>query len=200
MRLKIGFLNIQKRDVIKNFIEKKSSSIVNTYTKYTNINESEIFYENIFFESYLNKQIKIYEHPIIFEIIKRMDEEDSVSVRIWNLTHSNKIININGDKVEKILIGKDGEGKLQYLTKASCIVEMTIKEYNEMIINLTDNKKEINRLLGENDLENIKKQIDSNWEEYSYSNYLNKSIQPYINRWKNENELKGLIDYKKEEE
>jgi hypothetical protein len=80
---------------------------------------------------------------------------------------------------------------------------MTIKEYNEMIIDLTDNKNQTEQLLGQKDLEDIKNQIDPNWEEYSYSNYLNKSIQPQFNKWLKEeeqkNKYKELIEYKKEE-
>ena len=113
------------------------------------------------------------------------------------------MININKDKVDKILVGKDGNGKLQYLTKASCILEMTIQEYNDMFIDVTDNKDKIENLLGQKDLKDIENQIDPNWEEYSYSNYLNKSIQPQFNKWLKEeqkNEYKELIEYKKEEE
>lgn len=113
------------------------------------------------------------------------------------------MININKDKVDKILVGKDGNGKLQYLTKAYCLLEMTIQEYNDMVIDVTDNKDKIENLLGQNDLKDIENQIDPNWEEYSYSNYLNKSIQPQFNKWlkeKQRNEYKELIEYKKEEE
>ena len=76
--LKIGFLNTKNRGMIQKFLEKRCHLIPN---KPTNIKTEAFdnFYNSDFFKNYIKKQIKIYEHPILFETKKI---EDIVIVKI----------------------------------------------------------------------------------------------------------------------
>ncbi len=128
------------------------------------------------FNSFVVKQQRINAHPSIIKIVGKT--QDTITIQLINITHSTKQIKINNDIIDVKFVGYDGFFKPQYVPKALCIIEMSIQEYNNMIIDISNNENEIQKLGGIANIEKIKKQISLDWETniiYDYKNYLKKS-------------------------
>lgn len=110
------------------------------------------------FEQLIKQENRIRMHP---SFIKKISEKNDIIRCRWvNITHSSKDIKINQQNITKTKVTtyiKDGKEQTQYLVNASCEIELTKKEYNEMIQDISKNTNEIEKLGGQANIKKYKK-------------------------------------------
>lgn len=124
----------------------------------------------------LENRIRMQMHP---SFIKKISETNDIIRCCWvNITHSSKDIKINRQNITKTKISsyiKDGKQQTQYLVDASCEIEVTKEEYNEMIQDISTNPDEINKLGGLENIKKITEKLENEWHNkpsYDYINYF----------------------------
>lgn len=161
---------------------------------------NETFYQHKMFQSYVEKHISIYQHPIIYKKI------DHNTYHVVNLTSSPRNIKINNDIVKVIEIGKynkNGSEYTQYITKAICEVKITQKNFNLLIKDISENPgvkgltkqqlKEINEIIS-NKIEN-----NPDIKKYGFIDYHQKNIISYYKKWVSNQEEVLTLDKLEEE-
>lgn len=97
------------------------------------------FFNSKHFHRLVKNEQEIWSHTLLYKKIK--ETKETVTLKIVNLTHSNKVIKINNEIVNKIKVGtywQDGKEKIQYVPAASWELEITKDEYNEMVQDVTN--------------------------------------------------------------
>lgn len=145
-----------------------------------NQNKLDNFINSKNFDRLVDKENAIKKHP--FFIKKISETNDSIKIKAINISHSPNNIKINQEIVTKTQVAsywKNGNEKLQYLINASCIIELSKKEYHEMIQNVSTDTGVIKELGGQDNIKRIQQKLENEWDKkpsYDYINYLKTTI------------------------
>lgn len=150
--MKTVIININTLKLVKIRTNNLSEYMINDIKKLDIVKENKDKLDKFFDSNRFNKQVEfekgIRNHPFFYK--KILETNDKVILKIINLTHSSNVI-----KIGSYL--KEGKEIIQYAPKAWCIIEMTKKEFNEMIQDITNNTEEIKKVGGKENVEKIKK-------------------------------------------
>ena len=154
----------------------------NTVTKLNIMTEQKLkaYNKSQEFNQFIKQEKRIRMHP---SFIKKISEKNDIIRCRWvNITHSSKDIKINKQNITKTKVTtyiKDGKEQSQYLVNASCEIEFTKEEYNEMIQDISQNTNEIKKLGGPENIKKIQKKLENEWDDkptYKYIDYLKTTV------------------------
>ena len=163
-----------------------------------NINDNN-FWKHKSYIDFVKREIAIHRHLFSYKIIK--NENGYVTFNAVNFTSSSKDIIINGESVKVSQIGtflKEGKQVPQYTPNIYCNITMSIKEFNDIVNDITDNKDFLEQKgLTIEQVKILSDKISEGWENrkvFNYQEYLQKNIEPFYNIYLKENTLKENLE------
>lgn len=179
---------------MSNTIEKLNIINKNKFIEY---NESKEYGRLIKYENMIRR------HPSFLKIIS--EKNNIIRCRWINLTHSPDDIRIEQQNITKTKVStyiKDGKEYQQYLLNASCEIELTKEEYNEMIQDISNDPDEINKLGGPENIIKIQEKLENEWEKkpsYEYIKYLKTTVISNYEKYENKISIDNKLNKPEEE-